>query len=307
MDDDRYAFRPRGGGVGMSGLLQAFVTGLMTGGVYALLALSIALIFKTMDTVNFATASMGAFCAFLFFQAGTVLGLGWGAGLVAGALGAVALGWAVERGIVRPLGSGDLFRLVLATMGLDIVLNNATQMFFGSGVQNINAPLPAGGWDVGGVNVDLARLTILAIAVAGTIALALVLRYTNLGVGMRAYAQDPQAATLMGVPARTVSRWTWIISSLLGLIAAIMVASVSVLSVGFLQGTFISAFTAAVLGGLSSLPGAVAGGFILGVVEALSISYAPRTVTIALPVLIILVVLMIKPAGLFGRLSAQRA
>jgi len=291
----------------VSTFFQAVVTGLMTGGVYALLALSIALIFKTMDAVNFATASMGAFCAFLFFQVGTVLGLGWGAGLAVSALGAVLLGLAVERGIVRPLGGGDLFRLVLATMGLDILLNNGTQLLFGSGVQNINAPLPSGGWDVAGVNVDLARLTILGIAVAGTAVIAVVLRCTNLGVGMRAYAQDPQAAALMGVPARTVSRWTWVISSLLGLIAAVMVASVSVLSVGFLQGTFISAFTAAVLGGLSSLPGAVTGGFVLGVLEALSIAYAPRAVTIVLPVLIILVVLMIRPAGLFGRLSAQRA
>ncbi|MDN5859837.1 MAG: branched-chain amino acid ABC transporter permease [Pseudonocardia sp.] len=291
----------------MSTLLQALATGLMTGGVYALLALSIALIFKTMDTVNFATGSMGAFCAYLFFQAGTVLGLGWGAGLVAGALGAAALGWAVERGIVRPLGSGDLFRLVLATMGLDILLNNATQVFFGSGVHNINAPLPSGGWNVGGVNIDLARLVILAIAVVGAVVIALVLRYTNLGVGMRAFAQDPLAAALMGVSARTVSRWTWILSSMLGMVAAIMVASVTVLSVGFLQGAFISAFTAAVLGGLASLPGAVAGGFILGVLEALSITYAPRAVTLVLPVLIILVVLMVRPAGLFGRLSAERA
>ena len=201
----------------MSTFFQAVVTGLMTGGVYALLALSIALIFKTMDAVNFATASMGAFCAFLFFQVGTVLGLGWGAGLAVSALGAVLLGLAVERGIVRPLGGGDLFRLVLATMGLDILLNNGTQLLFGSGVQNINAPLPSGGWDVAGVNVDLARLTILGIAVAGTAVIAVVLRCTNLGVGMRAYAQDPQAAALMGVPARTVSRWTWVISSLLGL------------------------------------------------------------------------------------------
>lgn len=279
----------------------------MTGGVYALLALSIALIFKTMDTVNFATASMGAFCAFLFYWVGTILGLGWAGALLAGVLGAVALGWAVERGIVRRLGGGDLFRLVLATMGLDILLNNTTQLLFGSGVQNINAPLPTGGILIGGVNLDLTRLVVLGVAVAATAVIAVVLRYTNLGIGMRAYAQDPQAAALMGVPARTVSRWTWIISSLLGLVAAVMVASVSVLSVGFLQGTFMSAFTAAVLGGLSSLPGAVAGGFLLGVIEALSISYAPRAVTIALPVLIILVVLMIRPAGLFGRLSAQRA
>ena len=192
-------------------------------------------------------------------------------------------------------------------MGLDILLNNATQLLFGSGVQNINAPLPSGGLTLGGVTLDVTRLVVLGVAVAGTAAIAVVLRYTNLGIGMRAYAQDPQAAALMGVPARTVSRWTWIISSLLGLVAAVMVASVSVLSVGFLQGTFISAFTAAVLGGLSSLPGAVAGGFLLGVIEALSISYAPRAVTIALPVLIILVVLMIRPAGLFGRLSASRA
>jgi branched-chain amino acid transport system permease protein len=260
-----------------------------------------------MDTVNFATASMGAFCAFLFYWVGTILGLGWAGALAAGVVGAVALGWAVERGIVRQLGGGDLFRLVLATMGLDILLNNATQLLFGSGVQNINAPLPSGGITLGGVTLDVTRLVVLGVAVAGTAAIAVVLRYTNLGIGMRAYAQDPQAAALMGVPARTVSRWTWIISSLLGLVAAVMVASVSVLSVGFLQGTFISAFTAAVLGGLSSLPGAVAGGFLLGVIEALSISYAPRAVTIALPVLIILVVLMIRPAGLFGRLSASRA
>lgn len=291
----------------MTAFLQSLVNGLTTGGVYALLALSVALIFKTMDTVNFATASMGAVCAFLFFHFGTTLGLGWVAGAAASVVGAVLLGAAVERGIVRPLGSGDLFRLVLATMGLDILLNNGTQLIFGSGVRNINAPLPTGAIVLGGVNIDLSRLVILIVALVGAVLFALVLRYTNLGIGMRAYAQDPEAAALMGVPARTVSRWTWIIASLLGLVAAVSVASVTVLSVGFLEGAFISAFTAAVLGGLSSLPGAVAGGFFLGVLEALSITYAPRSVTVALPVLIILVVLLIRPAGLFGRLSAQRA
>lgn len=291
----------------MTALAQAVVNGLTIGAVYALLALSIALIFKTMDTVNFATASMGALCAFLFFQVGTALGLGWVAGLAASAVGAVLLGAAVERGIVRPLGGSDLFRLVLATMGLDILLTNGTQLVFGPGVRNIGAPLPTGSIVLGGVNLDVSRLVILGIAVVATTAFAIVLRTTNLGLGMRAFAQDPQAAALMGIPARRVSRWTWVMSSLLGASAAILVASVTVLSVGFLEGAFISAFTAAVLGGLSSLPGAVAGGFILGVLEALSVTYAPRSITASLPVLLIVAVLLVRPSGLFGRASAQRA
>lgn len=294
----------------MTGFIQAIVNGVSSGSVYALLALSIALIFKTMGAVNFAAGSMGAVSAFLLYLFGTTLGFGWVIGVLLGLVGAGVLGALVERGIVRPIGGGGesvLFRLVLATMGLDIVLNSGTQQVFGADARNVGLPLPDAAIALGAVNIDSGRLLILLVAVLGTAALALVLRNTNLGVGLRAYAQDPLAAVLMGIPTRTVSRWTWIMSSLLGGIAAMLVASITVLSVGYLQPSFLQAITAAVLGGLASLPAAVAGGFLLGIAEALSIRYAPTAVTTVLPLAIVILVLMVRPSGLFGRAMAQRA
>jgi branched-chain amino acid transport system permease protein len=295
----------------MTDLLQAVVNGIASGSVYAVLALSIALIFSTMGAVNFAAGSMGAVSAYLLYLFGTTLALGWVVGVVFALAGAVLIGVAVERGIVRPLGSeggeSALFRLVLATMGLDILLNNLTQHGFGASVRNVGLPLPDGAITFGGVGIDAGRLVIFVVAVVGALSLAYVLRRTTLGTGLRAYAQDPMAAILMGIPARTVSRWTWVISSLLGGVAAILVAAVTTLSIGYLQPSFLQAMTAAVLGGLASLPGAVAGAFVLGIVEALSITYAPSVVTAILPLVVVIAVLMIRPSGLFGRSLAQRA
>jgi branched-chain amino acid transport system permease protein len=294
----------------MTELIQTVVNGIASGSVYAVLALSIALIFKTMGAVNFAAGSMGAVAAFLMYFFGTTLGLGWILGVLLALVGAAVLGALVERGIVRPMGGGGesvLFRLVLATMGLDIVLNNATQQAFGADARNLGLPLPEGTIAIGEVTLNSGRLVILVVAVLGTAALALILRNTNLGIGLRAYAQDPTAAVLMGIPTKTVSRWTWIMASLLGGIAAILVASITVLSVGYLQPSFLQAVTAAVLGGLASLPGAVLGGFVLGIVEALSNTYAPTAVTTMLPLAVVILVLMIRPSGLFGRAGAQRA
>lgn len=298
----------------MSEFIQAIVNGLSSGSIYAVLALSIALIFKTMGAVNFAAGSMGAVAAFLLYLFGTTLGLGWVLGTILALGGAALLGVLVEMGIVTPIsrnarGGGDsaLFRLVLATMGLDILLNNSSQQIFGAEVRNVAIPLPDQTINLLGISIDSGRLVILAVALIGTIVLGVVLRRTNLGVGLRAYAQDPMAATLMGIPTRTVSRWTWIIASLLGGVAAILVASVTVLSVGYLQPSFLQAMTAAVLGGLASLPGAVAGAFLLGVAEALANTYAPEAVTTVLPLAVVIVVLMVKPQGLFGRPVAQRA
>ncbi len=294
----------------MTEFIQAIVNGIASGSVYAVLALSIALIFKTMGAVNFAAGSMGAVSAFLFYLFATKLGLGWILGVLLALAGAALLGALVERGIVRPIGGGGesvLFRLVLATMGLDILLNSATQQVFGADSRSLGLPLPDGSIALGDVSVDAGRLVIVLIAVLGATGLALILRNTNLGVGLRAYAQDPLAAVLMGIPARTVSRWTWIMASILGGVAAILVASITVLSVGYLQPSFLQAITAAVLGGLASLPGAVAGGFVLGIAEALSDTYAPTGVTTVLPLAVVIVVLMIRPSGLFGRAVAQRA
>lgn len=291
----------------MSTFLQSVIFGLSSGATFALLALSISLVFTTTGAVNFATASMGTLCAFLFFWASTTLGLGWVAGLAIALVGSAVLGALVERGIVRPLAGADLFRVVLATMGLDILLNNGTQHVFGSGVRPLGLPLPTGAWNVFGLSVDIGRLFLIAVALVLVVALAAVLRGTRLGVGMRAYAQDPRAAALMGIPERTVTRWTWILASVLGTVGALLVSGVTVLGVGAIEPTFIQAFTAAVLGGLASLSGAVVGGLVLGVLGALSTTYAPEAVTTILPLVIILAMLLLRPAGLFGRAAAERA
>ena len=292
----------------MTQFVQAVVNGISSGSVYAVLALSIALIFRTMGVVNFAGGSMGAVAAFVLYLVGTKLGLGAAVGIVLGLIGAAILGALVEAGIVRPIGGGEsaLFRLALATMGLDILLNDLTLHSFGATVQPVGLTLPSETVSPGGVTIVVGRLVIIAVAVVGALALALVLARTNLGIGLRAYAQDSLAARLMGISTRTVSRWTWILASMLGGVAAILVASLTFLSAGYLQPSFLQAMTAAVLGGLASLPGAVAGGFLLGIAESLSVTYAPTGVTTMLPLVALIVILMLRPSGLFGRAAAQR-
>lgn len=287
--------------------LQAVVDGIDTGSVYALLALSVALIYKTMGTVNFATGTMGALSAFILYSIAQSAGVPWIAAVPLALLGTALMGAGVERGIVRPLGDGTLFRVVLATMGLDILLNSGTQKVFGNNVRSLNLPLPQRNVSVVSLEFSAQRLVIVGVVLVLTAALALFLQRTNYGVALRAFAQDRMAASLMGIPAPMVSRWTWVIAVVLGGVAGIFVAAVFVLSVGFMAPSFLQGVTAAVLGGLASLPGAVAGGFTLGIVEALCSTYAPSSVTALLPLLVIVVVLLIRPSGLFGRASASRA
>ena len=292
----------------MTQFLQAIVNGIASGSIYAVLALSAALIFKTMGVVNFAGGAMGAVSAFILYLVGTHFGLGSAAGIVLGLLGAALLGALVEAGIVRPIGGGEaaLFRLALATMGLDILINDLTLHSFGASVQPVGLNLSNRALNPGGVTIVVGQMVIVAVAVVGALLLALLLAKTNLGFGLRAYAQDTLAARLMGIPTRTVSRWTWILASVLGGLAAILVATQTFLLSGYLEPSFLQAMTAAVLGGLASLPGAVAGGFLLGIAEALSITYAPPGVTTMLPLIVLIVVLMLRPSGLFGRAVAQR-
>lgn len=292
----------------MTQFLQAIVNGIASGSIYAVLALSAALIFKTMGVVNFAGGAMGAVSAFILYLVGTHFGLGPALGVVLGLVGAAVLGALVEAGIVRPIGGGEaaLFRLALATMGLDILINDLTLHSFGATVQPVGLNLSNRALNPGGVTIVVGQMVIVVVAVVGALLLALLLAKTNLGFGLRAYAQDTLAARLMGIPTRTVSRWTWILASVLGGLAAILVATQTFLLSGYLEPSFLQAMTAAVLGGLASLPGAVAGGFLLGIAEALSITYAPTGVTTMLPLIVLIVVLMIRPSGLFGRAVAQR-
>jgi branched-chain amino acid transport system permease protein len=128
-----------------------------------------------------------------------------------------------------------------------------------------------------------------------------VVNRTELGLAMRAFAEDPHAAALMGVPTKTVSRATWVLSTVVGAIAGILLGPVLFLEVGYMNGIFIGGFTAAILGGFTSFAGAVAGGLLFGLVDALAVRYAPRPLIAMLPLLIVLAVLLLRPEGLFTR------
>lgn len=284
----------------MTNLAQIVVAGIQNGLAYGLVALALVMVFKTAKVLNFAQGTLSAFSGFLAYWFLAHGKLPWVLAAAAAVAATAALAVGMERLTVRPLIKADFFSIVIATLAVDRFLTNITEHLFGTVALPFQPPL-RGTIDIGGVRITSWTIVIL---VVGGIALALVsylVNRTRLGLAMRAFSDDQVAAQLMGISESTVSRATWVISITLGGVIGILLAPVFFLQVGYMQTAFIYGFTGAILGGFTSLTGGVLGGLLLGLIESISIRYAPTSLTSALPLLIVLVILVIRPRGLFTR------
>jgi branched-chain amino acid transport system permease protein len=293
----------------MERFLQVVVDGIADGSIYAALALALVLIFRSTGVVNFAQGEMAMFSTFLAWalaDAGLPIGLA-----LAGALALAFLGgMLVERVLVRPVEGGNPLNLVIVTLGLFILVNAAAGWIWGFDLRDFPRLFPGGVASIGGVSLSIESLGIIAVLLVVVGLLWLLFTHTPIGLAMRAAAQDPASARLVGVPVGRMLMLGWGLASLLGAVAGVLVAHRLFLDTNLMAGVLVYSFAGAALGGFDSPIGAVVGSWIIGVTEALAGTYVDAIgsdLKVLVPLAVIFVVLLVRPAGLFGSPEVTRA
>ena len=296
----------------MSTFFQTLMTGLADGSVYASLALALVLIYKATEVINFAQGEMAMFTTYIGWS---LMGhnsgsFSWWWFLVTLGI-AFVFGFGIEVVVIRPLERASVLTVVMATIALLVILNGLAAWIWTPQLQFFPSPFPAKTWTVGGVHISQQETGVFAVTMACVLVLWLFFRFTKLGLAMRAGAVNPNAARLLGVRTSWLLALGWGFAAVLGAVAGMMSVSTGTnfLSPNVMQAMLIYAFAAAVLGGLESPVGAVAGGIGLGVLLAMMSQYIHAvTPELQLPValLVLLVVLLIRPAGIFGKVIVRR-
>lgn len=287
------------GGVKLA-LAQQIVSGLASGSLYALLALSVVLIFKTINNINFAQGEMAMFSGFIAYALSQRAGFSFWTALAGALAFSVLLGLVVDRLISRPLVNAPELSFVIGTLGLNILLNSLAGILFTKQPQRFPSPFPATPINFSGLIIAREHLINLLVGVVFFLLLLVFFRFTSVGLAMRGVSQNKTVATLMGVDTKKIYSLTWIMSSFIGAFAGIFLGIIAYIEPSYMSSTIIKGFTAAVLGGLGSFPGAIFGGLLLGVMENVSGAYVSPTFKELVPMLILLLVLQFKPEGIFS-------
>jgi branched-chain amino acid transport system permease protein len=290
----------------MSVALQLVVSGLALGSIYALLALSLVIINKATDVVNFAQGEMAMLGTFFCLAALSALKLPlWLVMLAAFPLGLV-FGALVERLAMRPLAGGPPINALIATIGLFLVFHHLAGWIWGYDpyrFPSLFSPEPV---IVLGARISQASIGILAVSLGVMALLWLFYEKTRLGIAMRAASMNRRAARLMGVNVGRVSMTAWGLATGVSLVAGMLIAPLTFLDFEMMVIVLLKAFAGAILGGFNSLPGAVIGCLVIGVVENLFGAYVSTAFKDAFAFGIIVVVLMARPAGLFTRTAGTK-
>lgn len=280
--------------------LQLVVSGLVNGAVYALIALGLVVMYKSTEIVNFAQGEMVMLGAFFGLTASTTLGLPYPLAFVAAVLAAAIVGWLVDRVLFRPLYDAPLMILVLATFAISNILRGTARVVWGTETHAYERSTMMVPVRVGQVIVTRQQMLILAGGLALMAGLYVFFRRSWWGKGMRAMSQNRIGASLSGIGVSQVFSLTWVLSGILGAAAGVLFAPLTLIDadIGWI---IIKAFAAAILGGFDSLPGAVLGGLMLGVVENLSGRVLPVVWVPMLAYVFIILVLLVRPSGLLGK------
>lgn len=289
--------------------LGLLVSGFAVGSLYALIALGFVLIFKATGVINFAQGEVIMVAGFISFYLFTRHGFPFWASILVTLMVMAFFGMVVERLLLRPMLGEPVFSVVMVTIGLSIFLRSMAGIIFGHDNQVFPNPFPKEPLHVGDIVLSHTHLWTMLISFSLMIVFIVFFKYARLGLGMRSTANDQEVAALMGVSVKKVFSLTWALAFIIAGLAGIFLANVMVLNVG-LTSTAISAFPAVILGGLQSIPGAIIGGLVIGVLENLAGGYLDKFVGGGVkdvtPFVILFLVLMIRPYGLFGQEEVER-
>jgi branched-chain amino acid transport system permease protein len=288
----------------MTEFIQLTVYGLANGAVLALAALGFVLIYKATRVINFAQGELLLVGAYLFYTAFVLLRLPLVAAVVAGVAAAAGLGVAVERLVLRPLIGEDPISVIMVTIGLAAVLKATVQMFFGTAPKAMPKVLPAGSVAIAGAPVPLDRLVAVGIAAVVLAAFTIFFRWSRHGIAMRAVADDQQAALVQGISIRRVFALAWVLAAVSALIAGILLGDIAEVSQN-LANFGLVVFPVVILGGLDSVPGTIVGGFVIGLLSQYAEGLAPGASQVV-PYVALVLILLLRPYGLFGQVRIER-
>jgi branched-chain amino acid transport system permease protein len=289
--------------------IETIIDGIATGSIYGALALALVLIYRSTGIVNFAQGEFAMFSTFIAWsltEAGVALGLAILLTLAVSLVG----GMVIERVLIRPVEGGQELTLVTVTLGLFILVNGLARWIWGSTNRGFPNLFPDGSADLVGVGVSYEAVGLLAVLLGVVGVLWLIFQHTTLGLAMRAAAVDPAASRLVGIPVGRMLMLGWGMAAVCGALAGVLVAPRLFLDPGLMGPVIIYSFAAATLGGFDSPFGAVLGGWIIGVAEALAggyVEFIGQDLKILVPLGVILAVLLVRPQGLFGSPEVARA
>jgi branched-chain amino acid transport system permease protein len=290
----------------LADVLQLFVAGLATGGIYALAAIGFTLLWQTSQTINFAQGEFVMLPAFFVLIGMGFFGLPfWAAVLVGVAVSIVLLGLMFKKLMVDPMLQHGVLPLVIATIGLAILMTEAVREFDGADAWPFPPLAAATNVTVLGAAFAVQSLVVLAISIGAVIALQLFLNGTRTGRCMQATAQNPTVARLLGIPVERMILYTFLINAVLVTLASLLITPIYLAKFtnGELLGLY--AFIAAIIGGFNQVRGAIVGGLLLGVIDNFTAAYISTQYRLVVPLLFLVLVILFRPQGLLGRVEER--
>ena len=281
--------------------LQLLISGIAQGCIYGLIALGFVLIYKATETVSFAQGELMMLGAFGGLASMSMLGFPFWLAVLASIVGMGLFGFLLERIVIRPILGQPAFSIVMLTIGIGYVARGLITMIPDIGTQTHTMPVPYKDqiWKLDGLVLNVEQMVVIAATAVLCGLLYTTFKYSKLGIAMQASSQNQLAAYYMGIPVKRINGLVWGLAAAVAAIAGLLLAPITFVhaNMGFIG---LKAFPAAVVGGFGSLPGAIVGGLIIGIVESMAGFYAPDGVKDVAAYVVVLVMLMVKPNGLFG-------
>jgi branched-chain amino acid transport system permease protein len=292
----------------MTAFLQQVISGIATGCIYASLALALVLIYRAMDLANFAQGEMATFSTFVSYSLIEYAHLDFWTAFVITIVLSFALGFAIERLVIRPFEGKPVLTLLIVTLGLFTIINGTTGLIWGYVFKSYRGGFPSEPVLFGGLYLNTQDLGVFAVVLVMLLLIYVFFSRTKAGLAMRAASLYPDSSRLLGVRVGWMLALGWGLASAVGAVSGMLVAPIIFLDPNMMQSILLFAFAAAVLGGIESPVGAVVGGVTIGVLMALVGTYIPggQDLRLAFGLVVIVVVLLVRPAGLFGRATVRR-
>ena len=282
-------------------ILQLVISGIAQGCIYGLIALGFVLIYKATETVSFAQGELMMLGAFGGLASMTVLGFPFWLAVIASIVAMGLFGFLLERVVIRPILGQPAFSIVMLTIGIGYVARGLITMIPGIGTDTHTMPVPYKDqiWKLGTLVINVEQMVVIAATAVLCAVLYTLFKYSKMGIAMQASSQNQLAAYYMGIPVKRINGLVWGLAAAVAAVAGLLLAPITFVhaNMGFIG---LKAFPAAVVGGFGSLPGAIVGGLIIGIVESLAGFYAPDGVKDVAAYVVVLIMLMVKPNGLFG-------
>ena len=285
--------------------IQLTLTGLTNGAVLSLAALGFVLIYKSSDVINFAQGDFLLVGAYLTYAMLAQFGIVWPIGVLLTMVLAILLGILVERFVLRPMIGEPIISVIMVTIGLSSVLKAIVNAIWGTYGRPFPPFIPSQPVQIFGATIGLDRVWAILISLILLGIFSVFFRRSKEGVAMRAVADDQQASLSMGISVKKIFAWAWSIAAVTAAIAGGIVANIVGVS-GEIAGFGLRVFPVVILGGLDSIPGAIIGGLIIGLLETYTGGYIGQGLNQVLPFIVLIFILMIRPYGLFGQEIIER-